>query len=92
MRLDECQIANALIERLVVGSGFLSPTRNFPQRLLSGLIVVRHCGMTVYLKTTFEVFPRVGPDDSFERFTERSVGLVTDQTGNVYELFVTLFE
>ena len=41
-------------------------------------------------KTTFEVFTRVGPDNSLERLTERSVGLVTDQPSDVYELFVTL--
>ena len=41
-------------------------------------------------KTTFEVFTRVGPDDSLKRFTERSVGLVADRPSNVYELFVTL--
>ena len=40
--------------------------------------------------TTFEVFTRVGPDNSLERLTERSVGLVTDRPSNVYELFVTL--
>ena len=42
--------------------------------------------------TTLEVFTRVGPDNSLERLTERSVGLVTDRPGDVYELFVTLFE
>ena len=47
--------------------------------------------MTVAFKTTFEVFTRVGPDNSLERLTERSVGLVTDQPSDVYELFVTLF-
>jgi hypothetical protein len=40
----------------------------------------------------FVVFTRVGPDNSLERLTERSVGLVTDQPSDVYELFVTLFE
>src|SRR3977135_2198915 len=29
--------------------------------------------------TTFEVFTRVSPDNSLERLTERSVGLVTDR-------------
>jgi hypothetical protein len=42
--------------------------------------------------TMFEIFTRVGPDNSLERLTERSVGLVTDRPSNVYELFVTLFE
>jgi len=40
--------------------------------------------------TTFEIFTRVGPDNSLERFTERSVGLITDRPSNVYELLVTL--
>ena len=52
----------------------------------------RHPGMTAAFKTTFEVFTRVGPDNSLKRLTERSVGLVTDQPGDVDELFVTLFE
>jgi hypothetical protein len=54
--------------------------------------IFRHSGFTVAFKTTFEVFTRVGPDDSLERLTERSVGLVTDQPSDVYELFVTLLE
>src|ERR1039458_2050937 len=52
--------------------------------------IFRHSGITVAFKTTFEVFTRVGPDNSLERLTERSVGLVTDQPSDVYELFVTL--
>jgi hypothetical protein len=52
--------------------------------------ILRHSGITVACKTTFEVFTRVGPDNSLERLTERSVGLVTDQPGDIYELFVTL--
>ena len=52
--------------------------------------IFRHSGITVAFKTTFEVFTRVGPDNSLERLTERSVGLVTDRPSNVYELFVTL--
>jgi hypothetical protein len=44
------------------------------------------------LKTTFDVFTSVGPDNSLERLTERSVGLVTDQPSDIDELFVTLFE
>jgi hypothetical protein len=40
--------------------------------------------------TTFEVFTRVGPDNSLERLTEGSAGLVTDRPSNVYELCVTL--
>jgi hypothetical protein len=46
--------------------------------------------LSVAFKTTFEVFTRVSPDNSLERLTERSVGLVTDRPSNVYELFVTL--
>ena len=42
--------------------------------------------------TPFQVFARVGPDNSLERLTERCVGLVSDQPSDVYELFVTLFE
>ena len=49
-----------------------------------------HSGITLALKNTFEVFTWVGPDNSLERLTERSVGLVTDQPSDVYELFVTL--
>ena len=45
---------------------------------------------TLAFKTTFEVFTRVGPDNSLERLTERSVGLVTDRLSDVYELFVPL--
>jgi|GEM_PF-4488742 len=41
---------------------------------------------------TFDVFTSVGPDNSFERLTERSVGLVTDQPSDIYELLVTLLE
>jgi hypothetical protein len=54
--------------------------------------IFRHSGVTVAFKTTFEVFTRVGPDNSLERLTERSVGLVTDGPSDVYELFVTLLE
>jgi hypothetical protein len=52
--------------------------------------IFRHSGMTVAFKTTFEVFTRVGPNNSLERLTECSVGLVTDRPSDVYELFVTL--
>jgi len=51
-----------------------------------------HSGTTVAFKPTFEVFTRVGPDNSLERLTERRVGLVTDRPSDVYLLFVTLFE
>src|ERR1035438_2274188 len=40
-------------------------------------------GLTVAFKTTFEVFTRVGPDNSLERLTERSVRLVTDRPSDV---------
>jgi len=46
--------------------------------------------MTVAFKTTLVVFTRVGPNNSLERLTERSVGLVTDRPSDVYELFLTL--
>jgi hypothetical protein len=52
--------------------------------------IFRHSGITVAFITTFEVFTWVGPDNSLECLTERSVGLVTDQPSDVYELFVTL--
>jgi hypothetical protein len=52
--------------------------------------IFRHSGITAAFKTTFVVFTRVGSDNSLERLTERSVGLVTDQPSDVYELFVTL--
>ena len=48
--------------------------------------------MTVAFTTTFDVSTRVGPDNSLERLTERSVGPVTDQPSDIYALFVTLFE
>ena len=54
--------------------------------------IFRHFGITVAFKTTFEVFTRVGPNNSLERLTERSVGFVTDRPSDVYELFVTLLE
>ena len=63
-----------------------------PKSESSASKILRRSGMTVAFKTTFEVFTRVGPDNSLERLAERSVGLVTDQPGDVYELFVTLFE
>jgi hypothetical protein len=46
--------------------------------------------MTPVLMTTLEIFTRVGPDNSLERFTERSAGFVADRPSNVYELFVML--
>src|SRR5580704_16641752 len=51
--------------------------------------IFRHSGITVAFKTMFEVFTRVGPDNSLERLTERSVGLVTDRPSDVDKLFVT---
>jgi hypothetical protein len=50
----------------------------------------RHSGITAAFKTTFDVLTSVGPDNSLERLTERSVGLVTDGPSDVYELLVTL--
>ncbi len=40
----------------------------------------------------FAVFTRVGSDNPLERLTESSVGLVTDQPSDVYQLFVTLLK
>ena len=51
---------------------------------------LRHSHVASVLITTLKVFTRVGPDNSLERLTERSVGLVTDRPSNVYELLVTL--
>jgi hypothetical protein len=52
----------------------------------------RHSGIAASFKTTFDVFTSVGSDNSLERLTERSVGLVPDQPSDIDELFVTLFE
>lgn len=41
-------------------------------------------------KTTFDIFTGVGPNNSLERLTERSVGFVTYRPSDVYELVVTL--
>lgn len=59
-------------------------------RVSEDLRILSHFGITPVFKTTFEVFTRVGADNSLERLTERSVGLVTDRPSDVYELFVTL--
>ena len=53
---------------------------------------LRHSDMASVLITTFEIFTRVGPNNSLERLTERSVGLITDRPGNVDELLITLLE
>ena len=50
MRLDECQIANALIERLVVEVASCPRIVTFHNELLSRLIVVRHSGLTAAFK------------------------------------------
>ena len=68
----------------------VAPRPRPPKSESSASKIFRHSGMTVAFKTTLEVFTRVGPDNSLERLTERSVGLVTDQPGDVYELLVTL--
>ena len=48
--------------------------------------------MTMAFKTAFEVSTRVGSDNSLERLTERSVGLIANRLGDVDEFFVTLLE
>src|ERR1700728_826308 len=53
---------------------------------------LRHSDRASVLITTFEIFTRVSPDNSLERLTERSIGLVTDRPSDVDELFVTLFK
>ena len=57
-------------------------------------LACRFCriGNTATFKTTFEEFPGVSADHSLERFTERRIRLVTDQPGNINELFVALLE
>jgi hypothetical protein len=54
---------------------------------LKNLPLFRHD--PVLQKPRFDVFTRVGPDNSLECLAERSVGLVTDRPSDVYELFVT---
>ena len=68
----------------------MAPRPRRKVRILRFKNLLKYSGITVAFKTTFEVFTRVGPDNSLERLTERSVGLVTDQPSDVYELFVTL--
>jgi hypothetical protein len=46
--------------------------------------IFRHSRIALISETMFEVFTRVGPDNSLERLTERSVGLVTDRPSDVY--------
>src|SRR3984957_14950374 len=58
---------------------------------LSGLILV-FFGRFWVLQTTSEVFTRISPDNSLERLTECGVGLVTDQSSDFGELFVTPFK
>jgi hypothetical protein len=53
---------------------------------------LRHSDMASVLITTFEIFTRVSPDNSLERLTECGVGLVTDQSSDFWELFVTPFK
>ena len=55
-----------------------------PKSESSASKIVRHSGITVAFKTTFAVFTRASPDNSLERLTERSVGLVSDRPSNVY--------
>jgi hypothetical protein len=50
---------------------------------------LRHSDMASVLITTFEIFTRVSPNNSLERLTERSVGLVTDQPSDVDHKQVT---
>ncbi len=53
---------------------------------------LRHSDMASVLITAFEIFTGVSPDNSFEGFTECSIGIVSDQPSDVYELLVTLLE
>jgi hypothetical protein len=63
----------------------------FLQARLSGVIVVCF-GRFWVLQTTSEVFTRISPDNSLERLTECGVGLITDQSSDFWELFVTPFK
>jgi len=76
--------------RLRSGAFSLAHCRRPLGQIASASRICRHSGITLVFKTTSEVFTRAGPDNSLERLTERSVGLVTDRSSNVHELFVTL--
>src|ERR1700690_1059446 len=65
-----------------VGVATSTLSQNASQRQVHGLC----------FKSTFDVFASVGPDNSFERLTERSVGFVADQPSDFWELFVTPFK
>jgi PAS domain-containing protein len=69
------------------------PREDLPiqKRVLSGLIVVCF-GRFWVLQTTSEVFTRTSLHNSLERLTECGVGLVTDQSSDFWELFVTPFK
>ena len=64
----------------------IQPSRDLPQTPWSSQVLssasktISHSGTAEAFKTTFEVFPRVGPDNSLERLTERSVGLITQRS------------
>ena len=77
---DPAALASVLLEQSAFQGAYAS----------SASQIFRRSGITVAFKTTFEVFTRVGPDNSLERLTEGSAGLVTDRPSNVYELCVTL--
>jgi hypothetical protein len=79
---DPAALASVLLEQ----SAFRGPMQ--PPLQVSSAIPV----LLLPSKNTFDVFTRVGPDNSLERLTERSIGLITDQPSNVDELFVTLFK
>lgn len=46
--------------------------------------------MALGLQTSFAIFAGARPDNSLERFTKRSIGLVTDRPSYVYQLLVPL--
>src|SRR5579862_7988132 len=66
----------------------VQPSRVLPQTptVVSSTIpasrTLSHSGTAEAFKTTFEVFPWVGPDNSPEGLTERSVGLIAHRPGN----------
>jgi hypothetical protein len=82
IKTDPAALASVCLEQ----SAFLGAYASFASKTFC------RAGITASFKTMFDVITSVGPDDSFERLTERSVRLVANQPGNVDELLVTLLE
>ncbi len=98
VNLDGCRVFGNLLRQNSFWLQRLDPNRRTPLPvrvvpLLQSPEVSLSCfGRFLVLQTTFDVFASVGPDNSFERLTERSVGFVTDQSSDFWELFVTPFK